>query len=91
MYSDIKARMCKKCGRELPLTKYSVHSSNGKRRKVCKDCYNRDRREKHFQQKMSDGLVTYRKDKSMKIQRKYKKPYDFQILYRSESGCCPAN
>ena len=43
-------------------------------------------REKRYQQRLSDGIETYHKDKSMKIQRKYKKPYHFQILYRSESG-----
>ena len=43
-------------------------------------------REKRYQQRLSDSIETYHKDKSMKIQRKYKKPYHFQILYRSESG-----
>lgn len=43
-------------------------------------------REKRYQQRLSDGIEIYHKDKLMKIQRKYKKPYHFQILYRSESG-----
>lgn len=46
-------------------------------------------REKRYQQRLLDGLEIYHNDKSMKIQRKYKKPYHFQILYRSESGIDP--
>ena len=78
------AKICKKCGRELPLDKFK--SKQNYIYGVCKDFYNEDRREKRYQQRLSDGIEIYHKDKSMKIKRKYKKPYHFQILYRSESG-----
>ena len=79
-----ETKICKKCGRELPLDKFIIKQSYiyG----VCKDCYNESRREKRNQQRLSDSIEIYHKDKSMKIKRKYKKPYHFQILYRSESG-----
>ena len=79
-----ETKICKKCGRELPLDKFIIKQSYiyG----VCKDCYNESRREKRYQQRLSDSIEIYHKDKSMKIKRKYKKPYHFQILYRSESG-----
>ena len=78
------AKICKKCGRELPLDKFGINHNYT--RNVCKECFNEEIREKRYQQRLSDGIETYHKDKSMKIQRKYKKPYHFQILYRSESG-----
>lgn len=78
------AKICKKCGRELPLDKFGINHNYT--RSMCKECFNEEMREKRYQQRLSDGIETYHKDKSMKIQRKYKKPYHFQILYRSESG-----
>ena len=81
---DKETKICKKCGRKLPLDKFGVNHNYT--RNVCKECFNEGMREKRYQQRLSDGIKTYHKDKSMKIQRKYKKPYHFQILYRSESG-----
>ena len=86
---NIENKICKKCGRELPIEKYAIHTITGYISKTCKDCYNADRREKRLQYKISNGIDSYQKDKTMKIQRKYKKPYHFQILYRSESGIDP--
>lgn len=85
MYSE-ETKICKKCGRELPIEKYAICSVTGYRRNVCKDCFNEKRRENRLQRKITDGIETYHKDKSMKIQREYKKPYPFQILNKSESG-----
>lgn len=81
---DKETKICKKCGRELPLDKFGINHNYT--RSMCKECFNEEMREKRYQQRLSDGIETYHKDKSMKIQRKYKKPYHFQILYRSESG-----
>lgn len=78
------AKICKKCGRELPIDKFGINHNYT--RSMCKECFNEGMREKRYQQRLSDGIKIYHKDKSMKIQRKYKKPYHFQILYRSESG-----
>lgn len=81
---DKETKICKKCGRKLPLDKFK--SSHDYIWCLCKKCFNEGMREKRYQQKLSDGLEIYHKDKSMKLQRKYKKPYHFQILYRSESS-----
>lgn len=57
MYSDIKARICKKCGRELPIDRFRLASANGVKyyRGSCKECeasydkeYNRKKMEKEF-------------------------------------------
>ena len=79
-----ETKVCKKCWRELPLDRFGINHNYT--RNVCKECFNEGMREKRYQQRLSDSIETYHKDKSMKIQRKYKKPYHFQILYRSESG-----
>lgn len=81
---DKETKICKKCGRLLPLERYGINHNYT--RNICKECFNEGMREKRYQQRLSDGLEIYHKDKSMKMQRKYKKPYHFQILYRSESG-----
>ena len=68
MISDNKeTKICKKCGRELPLDKFK--SSHDYIWCICKECYNKGMREKRHQQRLSDELETYHKDKSMKIQR----------------------
>lgn len=43
---NIENKICKKCGRELPIEKYAIHTITGYISKTCKDCYNADRREK---------------------------------------------
>lgn len=87
MFNDNKeTKICKKCGRELPLDKYQLHKDTGYRRNVCKDCCNKDRREDRLQKRITTGLEQYSKEKSMKIQRRFKKLYLFQKLDRSESG-----
>lgn len=84
---DKETKICKKCGRLLPLERYGINHNYT--RNICKECFNEGMREKRYQQRLLDGLEIYHNDKSMKIQRKYKKPYHFQILYRSESGIDP--
>lgn len=71
-----ETKVCKKCGRELPLDKFGINHNYT--RNVCKECFNEGMREKRYQQRLSDGIEIYHKDKSMKIQRKYKKPYHFK-------------
>ncbi|WP_297135782.1 hypothetical protein [Eubacterium sp.] len=53
---------------------------------MCKDCRNEYKKEWYFQRKYKAELSKYHKDKSMMIQRKYKKTYAFQILNKSEVG-----
>lgn len=81
--SKEETQVCKWCGRELPIDKFK--SKQSYTNNVCKDCYNGDRREKRYRQRLSDELEKYNNGELVKIRRKYKKPYHFQILYRSES------
>ena len=87
MLNDNKeTKICKKCGRELPLDKYQLYKTTGYRRIICKDCLNKDMRENRLQKRITTGLEQYSKEKSMKIQRRFKKPYLFQKLDKTESG-----
>ena len=87
MLNDNKeTKICKKCGRELPLDRYQLYKSTGYRRIICKDCWNKDMRENRLQKRITTGLEQYSKEKSMKIQRRFKKPYLFQKLDKTESG-----
>ena len=81
---DKETKICKKCGRKLPLDKFGVNRTYT--RCVFKECFNEGMREKRLQQRIADSLETYHKDKSMKIQRKFKIPYLYQILDNSESN-----
>lgn len=82
-------QVCKWCGRELPIFEYGISSYNKKRKTVCKACYSERRREKQLQLKLADELEKYNNGELVKIRRKYKKPYHFQILYRAESDIDP--
>ena len=84
--SKEETQVCKWCGRELPIFEYGISSYNKKRKTVCKACYNERRRKRRLQLKLADELEKYNNSELVKIRRKYKKPYHFQILYRSESG-----
>lgn len=75
---------CKKCGRVLPLNEFKV--INNCIQTMCKECFNKRIREKRLQQKIENNLQVYYQDKSMKIERKYKKIYSFQVLDESKSG-----
>ena len=80
--SNEETKVCKLCGRELPIDKFKNKQSYIWN--VCKDCYNEKIREKHYQQRLSDELEKYNNGELVKIRRKFKKLYHFQILYRSE-------
>ena len=91
MLNDNKeTKICKKCGRELQLDRYQLYKSTGYRRIICKDCLNKDMRENRLQKRITTGLEQYSKEKSMKIQRRFKKPYLFQKLDKTESGTPPS-
>ena len=62
---------CKKCGRVLPLNEFKV--INNCTQTMCKECFNKRIREKRLQQKIENNLQVYYQDKSMKIERKYKR------------------
>lgn len=79
-----ETRVCKKCGRELPIEKFAI---NGKKyyRHVCKECENANKRE--WWRKRS--IRKFMDDESMKIHRKYKTIRQEKILSLDECGITP--
>ena len=56
-----ETKVCKKCGRELPIDKFGINHNYT--RSMCKECFNEGMREKRYQQRLSDSIETYHKDK----------------------------
>ena len=76
-----ETKICKKCGRELPLDKYS--KIYGRTWTVtCKDCISDARMKKCYE----NGLALYNVDESMRTKRKYKTIHKSRILAKSVSG-----
>ena len=48
------AKICKKCGRELPIDKFGINHNYI--RSMCKECFNEGMREKRYRQRLSDGI-----------------------------------
>ena len=82
--NNIETKKCKRCGRILPLENFGV--SRNYIKCVCKECTNKEQRAKRLQKRIKHGLEIYSQDKSMKIQRRFKKPYPYQKLDKSESN-----
>lgn len=83
--SNNETKICKCCGRELPLSSFA---KSGKKytRKICKSCENKQRREKREDNRFSNGIEQYLSDDSMHIQRQYKKINKDRILRKKVSG-----
>jgi len=83
--SNNETKICKCCGRELPISSFA---KSGKKytRKICKSCENKQRREKREDNRFSNGIEQYLSDDSMHIQRQYKKINKDRILRKKISG-----
>ena len=78
---NIETKVCKKCGRELPVTKYKkIYGKNWAT--TCNDCVVASRMKTCYE----NGLKLYQLDESMWITRKYKKINQSQTLRKSASG-----
>lgn len=78
---NIETKVCKKCGRELPVTKYKkIYGKNWAT--TCNDCVVAARMKTCYE----NGLKLYQLDESMWIPRKYKKINQSQTLRKSASG-----
>ena len=85
MINDNKeTKICKRCGRELPLDKFGIN--NGYIRSFCKDCNNKYHREYRHAKRMQANIEMYNTDISMQIQRKYKHINSSRILTKAVSG-----
>lgn len=83
--SNNETKICKCCGRELPLSSFAK-SEKKYTRKICKSCENKQRREKREDNRFSNGIEQYLSDDSMHIQRQYKKINKDRILRKKISG-----
>ena len=80
-----ETKICKCCGRELPLSSFAKNGKNHIR-KICKSCMNKQRREKNAEDRMNNRIARYLSDDSMHIQRQYKKINQDRILRKKISG-----
>ena len=85
MFSENKrieeTKICKKCGRKLPLSKYNrIYGKNWTT--TCKDCVADARMKKCYE----NGLALYNTDKSMRTKRKFKKITPSRVLTKAVSG-----
>lgn len=80
-----ETKICKCCGRELPLSSFAKNGKNHIR-KICKSCMNKQRREKNAEDRMNNRIAQYLSDDSMHIQRQYKKINQDRILRKKISG-----
>ena len=76
-----RTKVCKKCGRELPLKKFNkIYGKNWMT--TCKECVAAARMKTCYE----NGLKLYRSDKSMRIKREYKKIHPSRLLPKKVSG-----
>lgn len=74
-------KMCKVCGRELPIESYiMIYGKN--RLHTCKECTKKSREKSLYE----SALQQYFSDESMHFKRKYKKIDSSRILRKNESG-----
>lgn len=76
-----ETKICKCCGRELPLSEFPVSG-----RRTCKSCTNKQQQEQRANQRFLKGLQKYLSDDSMHIKRQYKKINQDRILRKKISG-----
>nr|DAG68035.1 MAG TPA: restriction endonuclease [Bacteriophage sp.] len=76
-----ETKICKKCGRELPLRKFQkIYGKTWTT--TCKDCVADTRMKKCYE----NGLALYSTDKSMRTKRKFKKIHSSRVLTKAVSG-----
>ena len=81
-------RVCKKCGKEIPLNRIKIDYRNGGKyfSHTCKDCYNSSVR----QSRRNKNIQKFIADESMKIQRHYKQVRPERIFPMEQYGITPA-
>lgn len=86
--SNIEIRVCKTCGKEIPLHRIKIKYRNGKRyfSHTCKDCYNSSVR----QARRNKNIQKFIADESMKIQRHYKQIRPERVFPMEQYGITPA-
>lgn len=85
--SNNETKLCKKCGKQVPINQMNVKVNKGGRRQsnICKDCYNAHRRQK----RRDANIRKFMADDSMKLQIHYKEIHPAHILDMEQPGIEP--
>lgn len=78
---NVKTKVCKCCGRELPLSEFTIMYGKNYTN-TCKECANKKREQTYYEK----GLQQYLSDGSMHIKHQYKEIISNRILRKNVSG-----
>ncbi|RHG24665.1 hypothetical protein DW265_09865 [Dorea longicatena] len=82
---NVKTKVCKCCGRELPLSEFTLMYGKN-HTNTCKECVNKKQRDSRKKSNYKKGLQQYLTDDSMHIKRQYKEINGNRILRKKVSG-----
>lgn len=82
---NVKTKVCKCCGRELPLSEFTLMYGKN-HTNTCKECVNKKQRDSREKSNYEKGLQQYLADDSMHIKRLYKEINSNRILRKKISG-----
>ena len=82
---NVKTKVCKCCGRELPLSEFTLMYGKN-HTNTCKECVNKKQRDSRKKSNYKKGLQQYLADDSMHIKRQYKEINGNRILRKKVSG-----
>lgn len=82
---NVKTKVCKCCGRELPLSEFTLMYGKN-HTNTCKECVNEKQRDSRKKSNYKKGLQQYLADDSMHIKRQYKEINGNRILRKKVSG-----
>lgn len=82
---NVKTKVCKCCGRELPLSEFTLMYGKN-HTNTCKECVNRKQRDSRKKSNYKKGLLQYLADDSMHIKHQYKEINGNRILRKKVSG-----
>lgn len=82
---NVKTKVCKCCGRELPLSEFTLMYGKN-HTNTCKECVNRKQRDSRKKSNYKKGLQQYLADDSMHIKHQYKEINGNRILRKKVSG-----
>lgn len=82
---NVKTKVCKCCGRELPLSEFTLMYGKN-HTNTCKECVNKKQRDSRKKSNYKKGLQQYLADDSMHIKHQYKEINGNRILKKKVSG-----
>lgn len=82
---NVKTKVCKCCGRELPLSEFTLMYGKN-HTNTCKECVNKKQRDSRKKSNYKRGLQQYLADDSMHIKHQYKEINGNRILRKKVSG-----